>query len=425
MLDMGIIKVELNLSELHQALEGFRRNRLKAFESLTREVRLAVSQMFNQLLSAEISLFLGKPDQTGNKRNGYEERSYLLKGIGGIQVRMPVDRKRQFQSLIIPPREQMDPRLKEDLALLHLAGISTRMLAMISKKILGFEISPATVSGSLASVEAKAIEWFERPLFKDYWALFVDGTNFRIQRRGSTEKEPSLVVLGIDRQNRMSILSIQSGQKDKAECWRVVFEDLKKRGLKTEAVQIGVMDGLPGLEKVFQESFPKSMTGRCWVHALKNALAKTPKRLSFSFKSLAHKIMYASSESQAREAFRSLKESMGNDALKAVQCLEKDLDSLLVHYRFEKDLWRTLKTTNPVERVNRELKRRTKTMESLGERTLQIVTAFVALRLEFNWQLFPRDSSHFKHLKWIKNQEIELTMDALTANSNEQKLMTH
>jgi transposase-like protein len=197
-LNMGIIKLEVSLPEATQALEEFRRNRIQALDTIGAEIKLAVSTVFNQLLKSEMTLFLGKPDQAGNKKNGYQEREYALKGVGCIRIRMPVDRKRKFESAVVPPREQIDPRLKEDMAVLHLAGLSTRT------------------------------------------------------------------------------------------------------------------------------------------------------------------------------AFQELKAVMGTDAERAVHCIEKDLDSLLVHYRFDKSLWRALKTTNPIERVNREFKRRTKAMDTLGERTLQI-----------------------------------------------------
>jgi transposase-like protein len=411
--DMGIIKVEINLSELSQALETFKRNRLKAFETLTAEVKDAVSGTLNQLLHAEMSLFLGKAEESGNKRNGYKEREYALKGIGCIRLRMPIDRKRRFDSEIIPAREQIDPRLKEDIAVLHLAGISTRMVAMISRRLLGVSVSTDTVRKSLHVIEAQAVSWFDRPLDDPYWALFIDGTNFRLQRRGSTEKEPSLVVLGINTRNQLSILAIEPGQKDNAACWETVFADLKQRGLKADQVRIGIMDGLSGLETAFKTAFTNAVTARCWVHALRNAMAKSPARLAAPFKVLAHKVMYAASLNDARVAFAALKEAMGSDAERAVQCLEKDLDSLLAHYRFDKTLWRPLKTTNPIERVNKELKRRTKVMESVGERTLRIVTAFVALRLEYYWQKIPLDASQLNHLLPLKTNDTDLALNSV------------
>ena len=95
---MGIIKFEVNLPELQSALDEFKKNRVKAFEAITSEVKSAVSRTLNQLLQAEMAVFLGKPDQSKNKRNGYYEREYTLKGVGCVRVRLPVDRKREFKS---------------------------------------------------------------------------------------------------------------------------------------------------------------------------------------------------------------------------------------------------------------------------------------------------------------------------------------
>lgn len=401
---MGIIKVEIKVPELVQALESFKENRTTALEALTNEIRHGVSDFFNAVLQTEMDLFLGRPDQSSNKRNGFREKEYALKGVGCLRIRMPTDRKREFESSMFPHREQIDPRLKEDIAILHLAGLSNRVMAMVSKRVLGVEVSTDTVTKSLDIIEGKALAWLERPLHKKYWSLFIDGTNFKIQRRGSTEKEPSLVVLGVDEENRMSILSISPGYKDNAESWREVFKDLVKRGLDPQAVQIGVMDGLPGLETAFKESFVRAVTARCWVHSLKNAMAKVPERLRPAFKKLAHAVMYASSEASARQAFRALKHEMGHDAERSVRVLEKDLNSLLAHYKFDQKLWRTLRTTNPIERVNKELKRRTKSMETLGERTLEVLLAFTAMRLEYHWQRVPVDTPHLEKLGGRKNK---------------------
>jgi putative transposase len=415
-LSMGIIKVEVKIPELAKALEAFKENRIRSLEVLTAEVKHAVADTFHQLLNAEMTLFLGSPEESDNKRNGYQEREYALKGIGSVRIRVPVDRKRKFKSSIVPAREQIDPRLKEDIAVLHLAGLSTRTLALVSKRILGVEVGKDTVTKSLSVVEEKALAWLERDLTEEYWALFVDGTNFRMQRRGSTEKEPALVVIGLNKNNCMSILSIQPGHKDNAASWKEVFNDLEKRGLKTSSVRIGVMDGLPGLESAFREHFVNAVTGRCWVHSLRNAIAKVPERLREPFKRMSHQVMYASSENAARVAFKELKLAMQSDAQRAVHCLEKDLDSLLVHYRFDRSLWRSLRTTNPIERVNKELKRRTKSMETLGERTLMVVAAFTAMRLEYQWQRLAVDNPRILNLKTVKPNAIESVMESMLSN---------
>lgn len=415
MLDMGIIKVEINFPELKQAITELKQGRNRFFELLSGEIKTAATHAIEQVILSELTVFLGKPSESDNKRNGYEVREYAIKGLGGLILRVPVDRKSRFESSILPKGERIDPRLKEDMAVLHLAGISTRDLEMMSKRILGIDVSRQTISNSLECIEQKAVEWLTRPLNGKYWALYIDGTNFNIQRRGSTQKEPSLVVLGIDETNRKSILAIEPGTKDNVDAWAAVFEELIRRGLKTETVRIGIMDGLPGLEDLFLKTFPKSVTARCWIHALKNALAKTPARFREAFKKLVYETMYASSEDSARQAFKALKEAMGADAERAVKCLEKDLDSLLVHYRFDRKLWTALKTTNPIERVNKEFKKRSRPMGTVGEKTLESLLAFTALRLEMNWKKIPIDSNALANLKFMKdkNNAVEDTITQL------------
>lgn len=422
-ISMGIIKVEISIPEGIKALSKFKENRIRAFEEITSEVKESVSKAINGLLNTEMTVFLGEPDQTDNKRNGHKERNYTLKGIGSIRLKMPQDRKSRFKSSVIPKNEVIDPRLKEDLAVLHLGGLSTRTLAMISKRLLGIDLSTNTVSASLGLVESRALEWLQRPLEKTYWALYIDGTNFRIQRRGSTELEPSLVVLGIDDRGHKSILAIEPGHKDNAESWKAVFSSLVERGLSVQDVKIGIMDGLPGLESLFKTVFPNAATQRCWVHSLRNALGRVPKRLRDAFKELASKIMYAASRDDALRALTNLKMAMGNDARRAVYTIEKDIDSLITYYQFDPSFWNSLKTTNPIERINRELKRRTKPMGTLSERTLEIVVAFVALKIESGWRRAPVNAPQYAgNLPSMKMNTIESSIGEIFSIEESQKL---
>jgi len=406
------VQVDVSIPAARETLQQFAANRVRAWERLATSIREAVSESLNELMDAEISLFLGQPGQEGNKRNGYKVRSYQFKGIGGLQLQIPRDRHGDFNSVVIPLGERADPRLRHDMALLHLAGISNRTMAMISRRVLGVEVSKDTISRSLSVVHDEALNWLTRPLTERYWALYIDGTNFKVQRRGSTEREPSLVVLGVNESNYKSILAVEPGNRDNVESWRAVFRELKQRGLQADSVRIGIMDGLPGLENLFCEEFPSAGTQRCWLHAKRNAMAKIPARFREGFSSLLESVMYAPSENGARAAFEELSNTMGTDGQRAVGCIGKDLDALLFHYRFEERFWPALKTTNPIERINKEFKRRTKSMETVGENTLMAVVAFTALRLELGWQRTPIDSKALWNLKAMKERKKIKSADA-------------
>ena len=163
------------------------------------------------------------------------------------------------------------------------------------------------------------------------------------------------------------------------------------------------MDGLPGLEKVFREEFPESITARCWFHAMQNALAKAPKRLQDAFHVLARRVMYAKTKAEAKAQFQLLKDAMQNDAQRSVECLEKDLTSLISHMDFPLALHRALKTTNGVERIHKEFKRRARPMEGMSEATLETLVAFTVIRLEMTWRKRGVDSFAIEPFKKIEN----------------------
>ncbi len=125
---MSIVKFQISIPEAVKAISQFKDNRLKAFSQVSEDLRSTAEETINQLLNLEMSLFLGEADQSDNMRNGFKERDFTLKGIGTIRIKLPQDRKSRFESSIIRKSERVDPRLKEDIAVLHLAGISNRTL---------------------------------------------------------------------------------------------------------------------------------------------------------------------------------------------------------------------------------------------------------------------------------------------------------
>ena len=149
---MSIIKFQISVPEALKALTQFKEDRLKAFNQLSDDLRTSVEESLNHLLTLEMSLFLGEADQSDNKKNGFKERDYTIKGLGTIRVNLPQDRKSRFESSIIKKSERVDPRIKEDIAVLHLAGISNRTLGMISKRILGLEVSKSMIQESLSVI---------------------------------------------------------------------------------------------------------------------------------------------------------------------------------------------------------------------------------------------------------------------------------
>jgi transposase-like protein len=371
-------------------------------------VRAMVTETVERVMDAEIELHLAEEKDPTNKRNGYRTRSFAIKGVGELNVRVPRDRKGTYESRVVPPSRRYDEAIERDLAALHLAGISTRMLAILSGRVLGVRVSAQEVSNALQRVVPAARAFLERPLGDRRWRyLYIDGTNFRV-RRTTVDLEPTLVVLGVDEGGYKSVLAMVQGDKDSRAAWEMVFDDLKRRGLDPSVVELGIMDGLAGLADAFREAFPRARAARCWVHKARNVMPRVPRRYQAEFQADWDRVQYAENLAAAHAAFEVLRARWEKPCGDAVASMARDLAELLVHYEFPKEHWDALRTTNPIERVNKEFKRRSRAMEVVGPDGLKTLLAFTALRLEFRWMQSSITASHLQHLAYRKKRAVRL-----------------
>jgi len=409
-----LMKLIVKIADVLALARRFEESPGRAMREVVEEAGQAIRDTLEKVMEAEITVFLGQPAERENKRNGYITRSYGIKGVGTVSLRVPRDRRGRFASNVVPASRRYDEATEKDMALLNLSGLSTRMLAQISREVMGVRVSAQEVSNSMLTLVPAAKRFLDRPLGERRWIyLYVDGTNFRV-RRTTVDREPTLVVLGVDETGRKSVLSMLQGDKDNRRAWEAVFADLKVRGLDPVHVQLGIMDGLPGLDKAFLDAFPRARTARCWVHKARNVLPRVPRRYQAAFQTNWDAVQYAENRAAAEVAFVALETRWAKDAGDAVECMKRDLPALLVHYDFPTEHWEALRTTNPIERINKEFKRRSKAMEVVGPEGLKVLLAFTAMRLEFGWAQTPITSGklHGK-LKWRQLRDAK-QLDAIT-----------
>ena len=403
-----LMKIVVRLADVVGLAKRFEESPAVAMREVVGQMREGVRYALEQVMAAEIELFLGRAEEVGNKRNGFVSRTYGIKGVGSVRLRVPRDRAGRFSSNVVPAYRRYDVATEKDVALLNLSGLSTRMLAQMSVRLLGIPVSAKEVSNALHTIVPAAKAFLSRPLGDRKWMyLYVDGTNFRV-RRTTVEREPTLVVLGVDETGRKSVLSMMQGDKDSRVAWEAVFADLKERGLDGSFVCAGIMDGLPGLGDAFLESFPKAKVLRCWVHKGRNVMPRVARRYQPAFLLSWNAVAYAQSFQAATEAFTTLKATWSKNAYDAVQSLERDLDALLAHYTFPVEHWDALRTTNPIERINKEFKRRSKAMEMVSPDGLKALLAFTAIRLEYGWLQVPIASNKMQGLRLRERREQQL-----------------
>ena len=390
------MKMEITIAEVSELINEIRKQPESLFEMIRANVQETVGAYLSTLMGVELSEFLGRDRyerslEDINHRNGSYGRKFTLKGIGKVDLKVPRDRKGEFKTEVIPRSKQYEDALREDLSVMFLAGVSTRTLSLISERLIGRKISAGEVSKVSSQLNEAVERWRERDLSKEAIKyLFVDGTFFSMRVEGSVEKVPVLVAIGVTVDGRRTVLGLQAGDKESASTWRELFRDLKRRGLDGSMVTLGIMDGLAGLERVFMEEFGKAKVQRCQLHVARNILAKVPRKLKKAIGDEIRSIFYASSKKKALDFFKEFKTKWEKEIPSAVKCLENSLEACLTYLKFPEEEWICLRTTNVIERVNKEFKRRTKPMEILaGERSCYTLLAFICLKMELTWRSKP------------------------------------
>ena len=390
------MNVELSVPEVVEIFKEIQEQPKRIFEMIRVEIKEDVGQYLSKLMEAELTRFLGRGryergEGEVNHRNGSYGRSFALKGIGEVQLEIPRDRNGEFKTKVIPRSKRYEDEIREDLSFMFLTGISTRSLSMISRRLIGRRVSSTEISNANNELIEAVEEWRTRDLSEEpIKYLFLDGVNFDMRIDGSIEKVPVLVAIGVTEYGQKRVLGFQAGDKESAPTWREFVKDLKKRGLDSSRVILGVMDGLPGLERVFKDEFSKAKVQRCQVHVARNVLAKVPRKLKKTVADDLRSIFYASSRKKAMEFFNTFKDKWQKDLPSAVKCLENSIEACLSFFICPEEEWISLRTTNIIERLNKEFKRRTKPMEIVaGENACYMLLAFISLKMELHWRSNP------------------------------------
>ena len=294
-------------------------------------------------------------------RNGFYERDYVTR-LGTIRLRIARTRGKNF----IPKGLEKFQRRAEDVAILireaFLRGISTRQVGRIVATFTGEAISAQTVSKLTRDLD-EAVRHFHQAPLQDEWAyLFLDGVSLRMRRPGGRKRVHMLVAYGVKEDGTRHLLAFLRSSGESQPAWEGLLRDLHQRGLSGERLKLIITDGCAGLAGAIQVVYPRVAHQRCWVHKMRNILEKVRKRDSDSVKQEAQAIYKAANGKAAEEAFRRFAAHWRKPYPAMVRQLERDLPDLLAFFRFPKHLWRKLRTTNVIERVFVEVRRRTRPM---------------------------------------------------------------
>ena len=322
-----------------------------------------LKEKIEAMLKEEIKNYLNveHPDEP-NSRNGYYPRTWETRHGVIPDLQVPRDREGHFQTELFEPYQRREAWLEDTIIHMYKGGMSTRDIASFIEKMFGASYSPTTISNITGTVLEDIAAWQNRPLAKRYSVIYLDGMYVKLKRQ-TVASEVIYIAMGIDEEGHREILSFSIGGKESSNGWRDVLQDLHKRG--AHEVLLGVFDGLAGLEEAFKETYPQADVQRCITHKMRNTLPKIRDKDKTDFVTDMKTIYNAMDRDVALANFDVVQKKWGKQYPKELASWESQLDVLLRFYDYPKMIWYAIYTSNPIERTNKEIRKRLRPMNSL------------------------------------------------------------
>lgn len=360
--------------------------------TLDRMVRKSVEETLNAMLDAEADEITGaaRYGRSGERkayRAGHYERDLTVKA-GKMSLKVPKLKGAVFESAVIERYRRREESVEEALIDMYLAGVSTRQVDDVSQLLWGDRMPSQTLSDKLKKVYADIDEWRGRPLEQDYPYLFMDGVWHKRCWGGSVENVSILVAVGVGMDGRREVLSVAEGMKEDSESWREFIKGMLARGLK--GVRLVTGDRCAGLVAAVNELLPGARYQRCMVHFERNILAKVnPKNRDWAADALKA-IFSMESRDKALEKAESVAKDMEARKLReAAKCLREGIGETTTYLLddYPREHRRRIRTNNMIERLNREIRRRTRVVGSFpdGRSALMLICARVRYVTSSEW----------------------------------------
>ena len=360
--------------------------------TLDRMVRKSVEETLNAMLDAEADEITGaaRYERSGERkayRAGHYERDLTVKA-GKMSLKVPKLKGAVFESAVIERYRRREESVEEALIDMYLAGVSTRQVDDVSQLLWGDRMPSQTLSDKLKKVYADIDEWRGRPLEQDYPYLFMDGVWHKRCWGGSVENVRILVAAGVGMDGRREVLSVAEGMKEDSESWREFIKGMLARGLK--GVRLVTGDRCAGLVAAVNELLPGARYQRCMVHFERNILAKVnPKNRDWAADALKA-IFSMESRDKALEKAESVAKDMEARKLReAAKCLREGIGETTTYLLddYPREHRRRIRTNNMIERLNREIRRRTRVVGSFpdGRSALMLICARVRYVTSSEW----------------------------------------
>jgi transposase-like protein len=343
-------------------------------------VRGSVQETLNELLDAEADRLCGagryeRTDGRKDTRAGHYERK-LHTTSGEVNLKVPKLRTLPFETAIIERYRRRESSVEEALVEMYLAGVSVRRVEDITEALWGTRVSPGTVSSLNKRIYETIEQWRNRKIEGTHPYVYLDGIALKRSWGGEVRNVAVLVAIGVNHEGYREVLGVAEGAKEDKAGWSGFLRHLKDRGLR--GVEMFVTDKCLGLVESLGEFYPESRWQRCVVHWYRNVFSLVPKgkvkEVAAMLKAIHAQENRKEAQTKAKAVVRKLRQMRLSKAAKMV---EDGVDETLSYYAFPPEHWRRIRTNNPLERIMKEIRRRTNVVGSFpdGNSALMLVAA--------------------------------------------------
>jgi putative transposase len=324
-------------------------------------LRPLVQEVLQQVLEAEMDDCVGaaKSERTPG-RTGYRSGHYrrtLITRVGALELRVPQDRQGRFRTELFERYQRSEKALFVALAEMYVQGVSTRKVKAITEELCGHEFSSATISRATQMLDDELGKFARRPLEEDYPYLILDARYERVREDGVVRSRAVLVAIGVNGEGRRCVLGVELAGRESASSWREFLQGLRQRGL--HGVEFVVSDDHSGLKRAIREVVPEAAWQRCYVHFLRNALDHLPRKAGDDCLTELRWLYDRHDLDEARRDLTAWLAKWEGKHRKLCAWVEEHIAETFSFYRLPREHHKHLKSTNLLERLNQELKRRT------------------------------------------------------------------
>lgn len=343
-------------------------------------VRESVEETLNGLLDAEADRLCQakryeRSADRADTRAGHYTRKLHTKA-GEVELKVPRLRSLPFETQIIERYRRRESSVEESMMEMYLAGLSLRRIEDVTEALWGTRVSPSTVSDLNQKLYDRIDAWRNQPIEGEVPYVFLDGVWLKRCWGGEVRKVAVLIAIGVGTDGYRRILGVCEGTKEDKESWRNFLRHLKLRGLK--GVRLIISDKCLGLVEAIGEFYPEAAWQRCVVHWYRNVLSAVPKGKAKAVAAMLKAIHAQEDRAAARKKAKDVVEKLESMRLgKAAEMVRDGVEETLSYMAFPREHWRQIRTNNPLERIMREIRRRTRVVGAFpdGRSALMLVAA--------------------------------------------------